>query len=71
MTRQEKIKFIRNYKHKDSELDYSQMTDQELDKIIEVLDRLGIHDGASLEKLISLGITKEEEKFFTELFEKY
>lgn len=71
--RAEKIQYlkdVRDGKRVVQEVNYSAMTDEELEKIISICQRLRISE-ASPENLIRAGATLEEREFFEDIAKRY
>jgi hypothetical protein len=73
MNKKQKVKYlndVRDGKQPIREVNYSAMTDEELNRIISICEKLGISE-ASPENLIQVGATKEEQEFFEMITSKY
>lgn len=64
------LKDVRDGKLLVREVNYSAMTDEELEKIISICQRLGISE-ASPENLIQAGATPEDREFFEGIATRY
>ena len=73
MTKKQKVQYlkdVRDGKRPIRKPNYSAMTDEELEKIISICQRLGISE-ASPENLIQAGATLEEQEFFEDISTRY
>ena len=73
MNKKQKVQYlndVRDGKQPIRKVNYSAMTDEELEKIISICQKLGISE-ASPENLIQAGATKEEQEFFEGISIRY
>jgi hypothetical protein len=73
MTKKQKVQYlndVRDGKRPIRKVNYSAMTDEELNRIISICEKLSISE-ASPENLIRAGANKEEQEFFEMITSKY
>lgn len=72
MTKKEKIQYLKDVRDGKPvrEVNYSAMTDEELEKMLSIFKRLDIRE-ASPETLIQAGATLEEKEFFEDIALRY